>query len=88
MANALNSSKKPCRGGKTTWSQRSAIVVFLEDPTNFNLITGNATANLHGVVARAKSNESKVMRTSEMLLMQNVALIGLLQWLKGGTELI
>jgi len=54
MANAMNSSKKPCRGGKTIWSQRSAIVVFLEDPTSFNLITGNATANLHGVVAGAK----------------------------------
>ena len=45
---------KSSRGGKTTWSQRAAMVLFLEDPTNFNLITGNGTANHNGIIAGAK----------------------------------
>ncbi len=45
---------KTSRGCKTTWAQRAAMVGFLEIPSNFNLITGNGTANHNFVIAGVK----------------------------------
>jgi len=39
---------------QTTWFQRLKIVEWLEVPANFNLITGQATGNMNGIVAGAK----------------------------------
>ena len=48
------SEAKSSRGCKTTWAQRAAMVGFLEVPANFNLITGNGTANHSFVIAGVK----------------------------------
>ena len=48
------SEAKSSRGCKTTWAQRAAMVGFLEIPSNFNLITGNGTANHSFVIAGVK----------------------------------
>jgi len=48
------SEGKSSRGCKTTWAQRAAMVGFLEIPSNFNLITGNGTANHSFVIAGVK----------------------------------
>ena len=48
------SEAKSSRGCKTTWAQRAAMVGFLEIPSNFNLITGNGTANHNFVIAGVK----------------------------------
>ena len=46
------------RGERTTWAQKHAIVCWLEESSNFALITGNATAELTTVVAGAKTKKS------------------------------
>ena len=48
------SEAKSSRGCKTTWAQRATMVAFLEIPSNFNLITGNGTANHNFVIAGVK----------------------------------
>ena len=50
-----NSGHKRARGSKTTWSQFAAMVEWLENATNFNLIVGAATSTMKtGTVAGAK----------------------------------
>jgi hypothetical protein len=45
---------KSSRGCKTTLVQQAAMVGFLEIPSNFNLITGDDTANHSFVIAGVK----------------------------------
>lgn len=49
-------AKEGGRGEKTTWSQRSAMLAWLEAPpgSNFQLITGQAQSTMRGVVAGTK----------------------------------
>jgi hypothetical protein len=47
-------SSKKGRGEATTNQQKLHIILWLEEPRNFDLITGNAVSNLSSVVAGAK----------------------------------
>ena len=47
---------------QTTWSQRQKIIEWLEIPANFNLITGQATKNMNGIVAGSKLKKTDAYR--------------------------
>ncbi len=57
QSKVVKSSNAPPVAGRskaTTHSQKQAMVNWLEEPRNFNLITGNGAANYSGIIAGAK----------------------------------
>ena len=46
------------RGTQTTWSQRAAMIEWLQNRNNFNLVSGKATSTMSSVVAGVSTKKT------------------------------
>ena len=58
IAMAENGTTRAARGAKTTWAQQLQMIIWLEVPKNFRLITGAAQKDVGKMTAGAKMKKT------------------------------